>query len=73
MKGDEKGHEDITRRLDAIIRILLRQNAVQEMNALEQIMLLDSSGLKDREIAAILGRSRGYVSSELARIRKMKK
>jgi len=60
----------IERRLDAIIHILLRQTEVQEMNAREQIQVLDRLGLRDSEIARILGRTRGYVASELSIVRR---
>ncbi len=60
----------IERRLDAIIHILLRQTEVQEMNARNQIEMLSRLGLSDQEIARILGRTRGYVASELSIIRR---
>ncbi len=60
----------IERRLDAIIHILLRQTDVQEMSAREQIEVLDRLGLRDSEIARILGRTRGYVASELSVVRR---
>ena len=63
----------IEKRLDAMIRILLRPTEVQEMSSRDQIALLHSTGLGDSEIANILGRSRGYVASELTQIRKREK
>ncbi len=76
MKKEEKpDFDDITRRLDAIIRILLRQNQVQEMSSGEQIVLLKTAGLTDIEIARFLGRTRSYVSSAatLTKRKKVKK
>ena len=67
---DTKG---IEKRLDAMIRILLRPTEVQEMSSRDQIALLYSTGLSDAEIANILGRTRGYVASELTALRKLGK
>lgn len=61
--------EGIERRLDAVIRILLNQTEVQESSTRSHIQLLSELGLTDTEIARILGRSRGYVASELSVIR----
>jgi len=61
--------EGIEKRLDAIIHILLRQTEVQEMSTRKHIELLNRLGLRDSEIARILGRTRGYVASELSVIR----
>ena len=61
--------EGIERRLDALIHILLRQAEVQEMSTRRHIELLNNLGLRDAEIARILGRTRGYVASELSVIR----
>jgi hypothetical protein len=60
----------IERRLDAIIHILLRQTEMQEMSTRGQIELLSEIGLKDSEIAGILGRTRGYVAGELSLLRR---
>jgi len=60
----------IERRLDAIIHILLRQTEVQEMSTRKQIEVLDRLGLRDSEIAGILGRTRGYVAGELSVVRR---
>jgi DNA-binding CsgD family transcriptional regulator len=68
-KEASEWNEGIAKRLDAIIRILLRQTEVQEMSARGQIQLLEELGLSDAEIARILGRSRGYVASELSKMR----
>ena len=68
-KKEAEWSEGIEKRLDAIIRILLKQTEVQESSTRNHIQLLSEMGLADVEIARILGRSRGYVSSELTVIR----
>jgi len=70
------GNDDmdgVEKRLDAIINILLRQTKLQEGSSRAHIALLYSIGFSDSEIARVLGKTRGYVSSELALIRKAKK
>jgi hypothetical protein len=69
-KGTAPDTSGIERRLDAIIHILLRQTEMQEMSTRGRIELLSEIGLKDSEIARILGRTRGYVASELSLHRK---
>ena len=61
--------ERIEKRLDVIIRILLKQTEVQESSSRVHIQLLSDLGLTDAEIAKILGRTRGYVASELSVMR----
>jgi DNA-binding CsgD family transcriptional regulator len=68
-KKDLQWVEGIEKRLDAIIRILLKQTEVQESSSRAHIQLLSELGLSDAEIARILGRTRGYVASELSVIR----
>jgi IS30 family transposase len=70
---DNDRFEGIERRLDAVIGILLKQTQLQEQPSRSHIALLSSMGFKDTEIATILGKTRGYVSSELVEIRKKKK
>ena len=68
---DEKNKlDDVIKRLDTLIYILLRHGRIQEMTTREQIELLTSLGLRDIEIARILGKSRGYVASERTKIKK---
>lgn len=57
---------DIKRRLDVIIALILKQHAKDGMTAREQIMFLNTIGLKDHEIAQIFGKSRGYVAKEIS-------
>jgi hypothetical protein len=60
----------IERRLDVIIHVLLKQTEIQEMSSRGQIALLSQIGLKDTDIAGILGKTRGYVASELSILRR---
>jgi len=62
--------DDVLKRLDILIYILLRQEKLQEMTGRDHIGLLTSLGLRDIEIANILGKSRGYIASERTKIRK---
>ena len=67
MSSEEKKNlDEVVNRLDAIIRILLRQNNIQEMTTADQIMILNSSGLKGSDIAKIMGKTRSYISSVLS-------
>ena len=70
MQKEEINLEEITKRLDIIIGFLMEQ--AQEKSGAsnrEIIGRLSESGLKDTEIANILCRTRGYVSSELVKYR----
>ncbi len=68
-KKEAEQFEEINKRLDAIINILLRHNQLQEMTTREHIEILNSVGLRDAEIARILGRTRGYVAGELSKMK----
>jgi hypothetical protein len=61
--------DGLIKRLDILIYILLRHGNIQEMTSREHIGLLTSLGLRDVEIANILGKTRGYVASERTKIR----
>ena len=67
------GVEEIIKRLDLIAYLLLEQRRQDGKPNREIIKELSEWGLKDFEIARILGRSRSYVASELTQIRKTKK
>jgi DNA-binding CsgD family transcriptional regulator len=68
-KKDVQNMEKVEKRLDVVIHILLRQTQLQEMTSRDHINFLSSLGLRDVEIARILGRTRGYVASELSKIK----
>ena len=65
--------KDITKRLDALIYIMLNKEIGKPLQPKEQVGLLDSLGFRPIEIAATLGRTQGHVNKELAHIRKSKK
>jgi DNA-binding CsgD family transcriptional regulator len=69
MPNDDEKFGAIIKRLDTIISILMKQNQFQEMNMREQILALAEIGLRDSEIAGILGRSRGYVAGEKSKMK----
>lgn len=65
--------EDITKRLDVLIRLLLEQQLQEgKMKRSEQLTLLDSAGLTPSEIGKILGQVSKDISSQLIRIKKKK-
>ena len=64
--------EDIIKRLDVIIYLLLKQNKEQEATTRKMIKELNDIGLKDYEIAKIFGKSRSYISSELTLLKGLK-
>lgn len=67
-KEDENANfKEVISRLDAIIRILLRQSQIEEMNTGEQILILNSAGLSDSDIAKIIGKTRNYTSSVITK------
>jgi len=60
----------INSRLEILIYFLLRKNEIEEMTLGQQFRLLKRLGFGDTEIAELFGKSRGYVSSELVRLKK---
>ncbi len=55
--------DDSVKRLDVIIAILMNQNTVTEYNQTEKIFFLTKLGLKNKEIASILGTTLGTVEA----------
>lgn len=68
-KADEEMGEDIKKRLDALIVISLMK-IKEDIQMREQIRILNNVGLNYREIAKILGKSEGYVSSEITLLKR---
>ena len=66
--------KEIVKRLDVLIRLFLEQQ-IQEGKTKrnDQLELMNSVGLNPREIGKIIGYSPGDVSSQLSKIKKMKK
>ena len=63
--------KSITKRLDAIIRLLMEeQNQTEKLSRSEQLRILDSVGLTSGEIAGILNQPSKDVASALGKLRK---
>ncbi len=63
--------DDVKKRLDVLIRLLLEQQLQDgKMKRSEQLALLDSVGLIPGEIGKILGQQSKDISSQLIRIKK---
>jgi len=74
MADKELNLEQVTKRLDIIIYLLIKETQEKdEATKKEMIAELFEWGLKDFEIAKILGKSRSYVSSEITKFKKDKK
>ncbi len=61
---------DLSRRLDAIIYVLMNLKRFEGLTAEGKIAELKDIGFKDVEIARMIGRTRGYVASAAARSRR---
>lgn len=68
-KTDKEADEYIKKRLDALIAINLIK-IKEDVQMREQIRILNNVGLNYREIAKILGKSEGYVSSEITLLKR---
>jgi hypothetical protein len=66
---------EINKRLGVMIALLLRSIPAtgEKMSLHDQVDLLSELGMRPKDIAEILGRTPGYVTKELATIRKSKK
>lgn len=69
-KNNAADFQDITRRLNVIIYLLLDKKRSEGKSNREIIKELSEFGLKDTEICTMLGKSRSYVASELTQIKK---
>ncbi|HLI46036.1 MAG TPA: hypothetical protein VKU94_02470 [Geobacterales bacterium] len=67
----------ITRRLDAIIRLLMEEQRSQEQDKkitqVEQVLMLHDIGLTDTEIGNIIGYARKNVAAIRTNAKRMKK
>lgn len=72
-ENSEMNIDEVTKRLDIIIYLLLEQKRQAGMSNRDIIKELTNLGLKDWEIAKILGKTRSYVSSEVTQIKKPNK
>jgi AraC-like DNA-binding protein len=73
MSNKEINLEEITKRIDIIIYLLIKQRLEKEtVTNREIISELVDRGLKDIEIANIFGKSRSYIASEITQMKKPK-
>ena len=63
--------EEITRRLDAILNILLEsvERDTKKLSMARRVEILHTAGLRPSQIARILGKTSTYVNVELTRIK----
>lgn len=75
MENDEyiKYLEGLTKRLDALIFIMLSKKGDEFTLLKEQVSVLDKLNFRPKEIATILGRTPTHITKELTSIRKAKK
>lgn len=74
MSENELNYGEIRKRLDLMIYLLItKKQANGEATKKEMIIELYEWGLKDYEIADILGKTRSYVSSEITKFKNAKK
>ncbi len=66
----KKDTEIISKKLDAIIAILMNQTKIQEENSKEKIIRLIKLGFENSEIADILGTSYSAVGKERSLLKK---
>ena len=64
--------EAIVKRLDALIYIALNQARLTDLKSEQKIQELKGLGFSDTEVAKIIGKTRGYVSSAVSRARRRK-
>ena len=62
--------EAIEKRLDALIYVVLNQARLNDLTAEQKIQELKGLRFTDTEVAKIIGKTRGYVSSVTSRARK---
>ena len=64
------GLREISRRLDAVIYLLMNLKRFESISAEDRILELRTLGFSDTEVARIIGRTRGYVASAVSRGRR---
>jgi len=74
VKEFRESNLEVVKRLELIIYLLLKKGEHEgQITKREIIKELSEWGLKDYEIANILGRSRNYVAKEISQLKKSKK
>ncbi len=66
----QKDTETISKKLDAIISILMNQTQIQEENSRKKITRLIKLGFENNEIASILGTTYNVVGKERSILKK---
>jgi hypothetical protein len=64
--------EAVVKRLDALIYLAMNQARLADLTSEQKIKELKGLGFSDTEVAKIIGKTRGYVSSVTSRARKGK-
>ena len=64
--------EAIVKRLDALIYLTLNVARLKDLTSEQKIQELKGLGFTDVEVAKIIGKTRGYVSSAVSRARRRK-
>lgn len=69
---EDKRHEEVIIRLDALINVLLETAGKNGTPApmVERIRILHESGMRPVDIAKVLGKKMSYITKELSRIKK---
>lgn len=68
----DKRHEEVIRRLDALINVLLEtagKNGIP-VPMVKRIRILHESGMRPVDISKVLGKKMSYITKELSRIKK---
>ncbi len=64
--------DELVKRLDALIYLGMNQARLNDMTSEQKIRELKGLGFTDTEVAKIIGKTRGYVSSVTSGLRKRK-
>jgi len=68
--ADIDATEQLRKRLDALIYILMNLKRFETNRAEDRILELRGLGFSDTEVARIIGKTRGYVASVTSRARR---
>ena len=62
--------EAVVKRLDALIYVIMNEVKLKDLTSEQKIQELKGLGFTDVEVAKIIGKTRGYVSSAVSRARR---